>query len=112
MNHNSFGRLNERIDRLRVAPLIAHTVRTYKADRQAGNQAYRAGLIDLDAAARLTPAEIRELLAACSGGKTVGSPRGWCEWRGSVPRAGVVTDTHDRASTVMCTAIYMGLRMG
>ncbi|MBY6413403.1 hypothetical protein HQ346_17040 [Rhodococcus sp. BP-252] len=63
MNDNTFGRLNERIDRLQVAPLIAHTVRTYKADREAMNQGYRAGLVDLDAAARLTPTEIRALLA-------------------------------------------------
>ncbi|RRQ26177.1 hypothetical protein DK926_19455 [Rhodococcus sp. Eu-32] len=45
MNDNRFGRLNDRIDRLRVAPLIAHTARAYTAHREAMNQAYRAGLI-------------------------------------------------------------------
>ncbi|RRQ25286.1 hypothetical protein DK926_24215 [Rhodococcus sp. Eu-32] len=63
MNDTMFRRLNERIDRLQVAPLIAHTVAAYAADREAPNRAYRAGLVDLDTAARLTPTEIRALLA-------------------------------------------------
>lgn len=62
MNDNTFGRLNERIDRLQMTPLIAHAIAAYTADREALNRAYSAGLVDLDTAARLTPTEIRALL--------------------------------------------------
>lgn len=63
MDDNTFGRLNERIDRLRVAPLIANTVAVYTAYREALNRAYSAGLVDLNTAAELTPTQIRALLA-------------------------------------------------